>query len=141
MKRSKSSTIILIATLCMILAASAPALPQTDKMGILVKGIAVVVKRNPPKGAAHKSQTNAQGSFTINGLEAGLYDLRLECKACESMEIGEAGVQLTLTGTKESNFKRVISKQQLVDGVKFDVEIAGRGKESRALKGIVSLIK
>jgi len=46
-------------------------------------------------------------------------------------------IQFTLTGAKESPFKRNITKQQLVAGVKFPFEL---GKESR-VGGIVSLIK
>ena len=53
-------------------------------------------------------------------------------------DLSVGNIQFTLTGAKESPFKRNISKQQLIAGVKFPFEV---GKESRALKGIVSLLK
>lgn len=141
MKRSKSSTSILIAalTLSTIFVVSITAFSQTGKAAKPIPGIGVTIRKNPPKGAARTIQTNDEGSFTISGLEAGLYDIRLECKKCEGMDIGEAGVQLTLSGTTEGEFKRTLSKRQLISGVEFPIEIAGRG--GKLIHGHVSLIK
>jgi hypothetical protein len=138
-KRSKSSTSILIAalTLSTIFAASAAALSQTSKTNTPIKGIGVVIKK-PPAGAMRTTQTDGKGNFTVV-LKPGSYELHLECKRCERLEIGEGGVDLTLTGTGDSDGKRTISKEQLVSGVTFPIEIDGQGK--RVLSGHVSLLK
>lgn len=92
-----------------------------------------------------KTQSDERGGFQIESDRSGLYDVSLQCNArCQGMTDLSAGtIQFTLTGAKESPFKRNITKQQLVDGVKFSIEIAagGRDKEPRTLKGIVSVIK
>lgn len=138
-KRSKSATSILIAVLSLstIFAASAAALSQTSKTNTPIKGIGVVIKKNPAD-ITRTTQTDARGNFTVV-LKPGSYDLRLECKRCERLEIGEAGVELTLTGIVDGESKRTISKEQLVSGVTFPIETEGQGK--RILKGHVSLLK
>ena len=154
MKRSKSSINILIAAfgLSTIFVASVFTTHSTlarvltgEPMSSVrpIKGVDVIVQKNPGNTAVRQTLTDAEGSFTVDSLPPALYQISLVCKArCQSMnDLGAGSIQFTLTGAKESPFKRNISKQQLVNGVKFDFEIAGRGTESRALKGIVSLVK
>jgi hypothetical protein len=109
-----------------------------------VSGIDVIVRClqcKPPITA--RSQTDANGSFTVGDLTLGTYEASLVCNArCQGMNDLSAGViQFTLTGAKESPFKRNISKQQLVAGANFSVEVVGRKSEPKTLNGIVSLVK
>jgi hypothetical protein len=140
-KRSKPSKSILIAvmTLSTIFVASVTAFSQTGRPTPPLGGITITINRRPPKGAARTTQTDAEGNFTVSDLVPGLYDIRLACGKCKSMDIGEVSVQLTLTGTAEGEFKRTISKRELVSGVVFPIEIA-EGSEKR-VRGHVSLIK
>jgi len=153
MKPSKSSISILIAVLSFgtIFVASVFTTRSTvvarvrvgEPVGSIkpIKGVDVIVQKKPGNTAVRSLQTDAEGSFTVDTLPPGSYQLWLKCKECQSIAIDESGVHLTLIGTKENPFERKITKQQLVDGVKFPFEIVGRGTESRALKGIVSLLK
>jgi len=105
-----------------------------------IKGLSVVF--DCPKCIERsKTQTDVEGSFTIGDLPPGPYQVSLQCNApCQSLnDISAGNIQFTLTGAKESPFKRNITKQQLVAGVKFPFEIVGGG--THALKGIVSLLK
>ena len=154
MKRSKSSISILVTalSLSMIFVASAFTARSTAAARVRagaavgsvtpVKGIDVVVLKNPGNSASRQTQTDAEGSFSVAGsdITPGTYTVSLVCNArCQSLnDLSVGSIQFTLAGAKESPFKRNITKQQLVAGVKFPFEI---GKESRALKGIVSLLK
>lgn len=115
-----------------------------------VKGIDVIVnKGRGEKGYCPQQsmsrQTDAEGSFTVGDLTPCSYDVSLQCNArCQSMNDLSAGsIQFDLTGAKENPFKRNITKQQLVAGVKFPIEIdaVGRSKEPRYIRGHVSLLK
>lgn len=110
-----------------------------------IKGVDVIVQENPGCCRDGRQQTDAEGSFTVTGsdLTPGTYQVSLVCNAkCQSMnDLGAGVIQFTLTGAKESPFKRGMSKQQLVGGVKFSIEIAGRKGEPKTLTGIVSLVK
>ena len=140
-EKSKSSKIVLIAVLTVstIFVASIAALSQTARHATPIKGIGVVIKKKPADGL-RRAESDAEGNFTVGGLAAGLYDIWLECKSCEGLDIGEAGVQLRITGATESgDLKRTLSKRQLVSGVAIPIEIAGKG--DRLLSGHVSLLK
>jgi hypothetical protein len=152
--RSKSSTSTLIAALTLstifvaIVFALSPAVAKAQKGGSMqsdastpIPGIGVTVKKYKPRESARTTQTDAEGNFTVDGLAPGLYDIRLACDKCASMDIGEAGVLLTLTGTTKGEFKKTISKRELVSGVEFSIEIARRDETRKLLSGHVSLIK
>ena len=155
LKRSKSSTNILLAaltlsTICTAIvfaarsavATEARVLPQIAKASLPIPGIGVAIRKNPPRSpSARTTQTDAEGNFAVDGLAPGLYDIRLACEKCASVDIGEAGVQLTLTGTTKGEFKKTISKRELVSGVEFSIEIARRDENRKLLSGHVSLIK
>jgi hypothetical protein len=107
-----------------------------------IKGIDIFVECNgcKPHWQA-RTLSDDRGGFTVDATPPGLYQVSLQCNArCQSMNELDAGtIQLTLTGAIENPFKRNITKQQLVDGVKFPFEI---GKEQQSsLRGIVSLLK
>jgi hypothetical protein len=153
MKSSKSSITILIAALSVGMIFVASVLGARSNMAAAgagepmssvkpVRGIDVIVEKGPPGNSASR-QTNTQGSFTVSDLTPGTYEVSLVCNArCQSMNDLNAGViQFVLTGAKEADFKRNITKQQLVAGVKFPFEIVARGKEPRYIHGVVSLIK
>ena len=108
-----------------------------------VRGIDVVVLKNPGNSASRQTESDADGNFSVGDLTPGTYQVSLVCNAkCQSINDLNAGViQFTLTGAKESPFKRNMSKQQLVAGVKFSIEIAARKGEPKTLNGIVSLVK
>jgi hypothetical protein len=150
MKLSKSIS-ILIATFSLITVFVASVLlarstvaaktPLTEPMGSVkpVKGIDVIVQKNPGNTAVRQTQSDAEGSFTVDSLPPGSYQVSLECKArCQSMnDLGAGSIQFTLTGAKESPFKRNLSKQELVTGVKFPIEIVGKtGNKGKVVGGI-----
>lgn len=112
--------------------------PMSSKQPI--RGVGVTVENIKVRTERFDLQTDAEGNFTVD-LAPGLYRVRLECKKCESMDIGEPGVQFILTGTKEGEFKRIISKPQLVSGVAFPFEIVGRAGTKGRKQGQVSLVR
>jgi hypothetical protein len=112
--------------------------PMSSKQPI--RGVGVTVENIKIHKERFDLQTDAEGNFTVD-LTPGLYQVGLECKKCQSMDIGESGVQFTLTGTKERDFKRKISKQELVGGVTFPFEIVGRAETKVRKQGQVSLVR
>ena len=154
LKRSKSSKHILITTLILstIFAVSvfalstavtkARTLPQNAKSATPIPGVGVIVRCptcRPPKNT--RTQTDAEGNFSLSDLAPGLYDIRLACEKCAGMDIGEAGVLLTLTGTTQGEFRKTISKRELVSGIEFSIEIARRNEHQKPTSGHVTLIK
>jgi uncharacterized surface anchored protein len=105
-----------------------------------IKGVGVTVENIKTHKERLDLQTDADGNFTVE-LTPGLYEVRLECKACQRMDIDESGVQFTLSGTKERDFKRIISKRELVGGVKFSFEIVGSAGTKVRKQGQVSLVR
>jgi hypothetical protein len=106
-----------------------------------VKGIDVIVQKNPGNTAVRQAQTDGEGSFTVGDLTPGSYQVSLVCKArCQSMnDLGAGVIQFTLTGANESPFKRSMSKQQLVGGVKFSFEITGNDRKGGQIKGGINI--
>jgi hypothetical protein len=141
MKRSKSSIITLIAALAIyaILVTSATAFSPTEKAPNPIPGVGIIIRRKPPKGAARTAQTDAEGNFTVSGLEFGKYSVLLKCKKCQSIDIGDALIEVTLHDNMYGTTKRTITKKQLVSGVAFTFEIAGEGGGD--LTGHVTVIK
>jgi hypothetical protein len=105
-----------------------------------ISGVGVTVENIKTHKERFALQTDAEGNFSVD-LAPGLYRVTLECKKCKSMDIGESGVQLTLTGTKESDFKRIMTKSQLVSGVEFPFEIVGKAETKIRKQGQVSLVR
>lgn len=98
--------------------------PRTVKP---VRGIDVIVEKEPGNSASREAQTNADGSFTLSGLEKGQYKFAVACRGdCASRVIAALPIYITLTGTGERNFKRTFSKRQLETGVEFLVELNGK---------------
>ncbi len=141
MKRSKSSIITLIVALamCAILMTSATAFSPTEKSPNPIPGVGIIVRRKPPKGAARTAQTDAEGNFTVSGLPEGKYSVQLKCKKCQSIDIGDALIEVTLHDNMYGTTKRTITKKQLVFGVAFTFETAGEGESQ--LTGHVAVIK
>jgi hypothetical protein len=107
-----------------------------------IEGVAVTITNTstrPVRGLAR--QTDAEGNFTVGDLTTGTYEILLKCGKCQSMSI-ESGVQFKLTAPKESDFKTVISKRELVAGAKFRFEIGGsENKQHGPYTGKVTLVR
>jgi len=140
-KRSHSSIITLVAALAMyaILVTSAAAFSLTEKSPNPIPGVGIIVRTKPPKGRAKTAQTDAEGNFTVSGLPEGKYSVQLKCKKCQSIDIGNALIEVTLHDNMLGTTKRTITKKQLVAGVAFTFEIAGEGNSE--LTGQVTVIK
>lgn len=136
MKRSKSSTNIWIATLSLATVFAATSLfghSAVAKLGTFVpssvkpvRGIDVVVQKNPGNSAARSAKTDGDGGFTVSGLAAGEYNIRFQCRACVWGDPHVDRVDIALTGASEKDFKRTVSKQQLTNGVVFAVKLGLR---------------
>jgi hypothetical protein len=141
MKRSKSSIITLSAAFAMyvISVTSATAFSPTEQSPNPIPGVSIIVRRKPPKGAAKTAQTDAQGNFTIFGIPEGTYSVQVKCSKCQSIDIGDALIEVTVNSTFDGPHKRTITKKQLVSGVAFTIETAGEGNGK--ITGRVTLIK
>lgn len=140
MKRSKSSIITLTAALAMYaIVTSATAFSPTEKSPSPIPGVGIIVRRIPPKVRARTAQTDAEGNFTVSDLQDGTYSVQLKCKKCQSIDIGDALIEVTLHDNFEGTTKRTITKKQLVSGVAFTFGIAGEGGGD--LTGHVTVIK
>lgn len=137
MKRSKLSTNNLIAlTLNAIFVASvfltgssgSATIRVGEPRGVKpVKGIDVIVEKEPGNSASREAQTNADGMFILSDMTTGQYKFAVACRSgCASRVVAELPVIITLTGTGERNFKRSFSKRQLEAGVTFQVQVTGK---------------
>jgi hypothetical protein len=103
-----------------------------------IRGVDVIVQKNPGKGAAHV-QTDGEGGFTVAEmeiltskgwtvvhLEGGWYDIRLGCSKCAFTVGGNALVQVTIAGTGNAPLKKNMSKEELVSSVVFHVEVTAK---------------
>lgn len=140
-KRSNSSIITLVAALAMyaISVTSATAFSLTEKSPNPIPGVGIIVRTKPPKGRAKTAQTDAAGNFTVSGLPEGKYSVQLKCKSCQSIDIGNALIEVMLHDNMRGTTKRTITKKQLVSGVAFTFEIAGEGNSQ--FTGQVTVIK
>jgi len=148
MKRSKPSTNIWIAALSLtivfatmsLVARSAgtrppPVEPMSNKP---VRGIDVIVTKDPGNSASRSAKTDGDGGFTVSGLAAGQYNIRFQCKTCVWGDPHVDRADITLNGVSEKNFKRTVSKQQLVDGVVFAARGVGASGGTGYLSGRVT---
>jgi hypothetical protein len=92
-----------------------------------VRGIDVIVEKEPGNSASREAQTNADGGFTLSDLTAGQYKFAVACRGgCAARVVAELPIIITLTGAGERNFKRSFSKRQLEAGVTFQVQFTGK---------------
>ena len=93
-----------------------------------VRGIDVIVEcpRCKPPVEARAAKTDAEGGFNFSDLPSGEYKVRLQCKECERSVAGKPTIEVTLTGTKQRDLKKAISKERLVAGVTLAVDVLAK---------------
>jgi hypothetical protein len=97
-----------------------------------VKGIGVVVKKNPGGGKPSNARTNQDGKFTVSGIESGSYIIRMKLDDV-SLTVNNIDFSkfrtavITIEGVKGGSLIKRIPITELQRGVAFDIEVAGRG--------------
>jgi hypothetical protein len=134
MKRSKTSTRFLIAPLALC-ASLATGLLITSQIVLAVatpiKGIGVVVKRNPPRGQPSNARTNQDGKFTVGSLEPGSYTVSMKLDDASQREnkfdfSKFKTAVITVEGVKGGKVEKRFPISELQNGMTFDIEIIER---------------
>ncbi len=97
-----------------------------------VSGVDVTLEN---RSGANKTsaKTDAEGNFSVSGLEPGTYKLRMSCNDCRyegktSYEEQKYFFYVAVEGVKQLKFKKTVGLDKMLSGVEYTVKIAEGSK-------------
>ena len=133
-----SKRICLLATLLglnFFLAFLLPLASGQERTGSPVFGVDVSLE-NQSDGEKASAKTDKDGNFSVSGLKAGLYKLRMACNDCryegqnEEKDIYRENKYLfyvSVEGLHGHKFKKTVGLEKMRSGVEYSVKIAEGG--------------